>query len=63
MKPMKTNDAIALLVDNGFIQLRSNGHVIYGRGIVRIALSHDRMVSPGVMRKLLQAIKQAKSIG
>jgi predicted RNA binding protein YcfA (HicA-like mRNA interferase family) len=58
MKPMKFSDVIRLLEDNGFQLIRSNGHMVYANGIVRIALAHSRVVSPGVMRSVVKAIKQ-----
>lgn len=61
MKPMKLIEIIKLLESNGFTLLRSNGHLIYGNGIVRIALSHQRIVTPGVMRSVEKAINKAKS--
>ena len=60
MKPMKTREVIELLEQNGFVLIRSNGHSIYGKGAVRIALAHQRLVTPGVMRSVLKAINQAK---
>ena len=61
MKPMKLLEVIKLLEDNGFKLLRSNGHVIYGNGEARVALSHQRVVSVGVMRNVMKAIRLAKS--
>lgn len=58
MKPMKLNDVIKLLESYGFTELRSNGHIVYGNGQIRIALSHGRIVSPGVLRSVTKAIKQ-----
>jgi predicted RNA binding protein YcfA (HicA-like mRNA interferase family) len=61
MTPMKLKDAVRLLESNGFILIRSNGHMIYGNGSVRIALAHQRIVTAGVARSLYKAIKEAKS--
>ena len=61
MKPIRTNDAIKLLEENGFIFIRSNSHMIFGNGEIRIALAHQRTVSPGVARSINRAIKQCKS--
>jgi len=61
MTPMKFKDAIDLLESNGFVFIRANGHQIYGKGSVRIALAHQRIVSVGVVRSILRAIKQANS--
>ena len=61
MKPLKLNEVVRLLLDNGFVLIRSNGHSIYGCKTVRIALAHQRIVTPGVMRSVYKAIEQAKS--
>ena len=61
MKPMRFMEAIKLLEEDGFILIRSNGHIVYGCGTIRIALAHQRIVSVGVMRSIHKAIKQAKS--
>lgn len=61
MKPMKLNQVIKLLEQEGFSLIRSNGHTIYGKGGVRIALAHQRTVTPGVLRSVHKAIEQAKS--
>jgi predicted RNA binding protein YcfA (HicA-like mRNA interferase family) len=59
MKPMKTSEAIRLLEQNGFTLIRSSGHLVYANGIVRIVLAHQRIVSPGVVRSVYKALKQA----
>jgi predicted RNA binding protein YcfA (HicA-like mRNA interferase family) len=61
MKQMRLNDVVAMLKAEGFELVRSNGHVIYSRGAVRVVLAHKRLVSPGVMRGVHKAIAQAKS--
>lgn len=61
MKSMKLTEVVKLLESNGFTFIRSNGHLIYGNGSVRIALAHQRVVTPGVMRSVWKAIEQTKS--
>ena len=58
MKPMKMNEVTKLLESKGFKLIRSNGHIVYACGIVRIALAHQRVVSPGVVRSVYRAIAQ-----
>jgi predicted RNA binding protein YcfA (HicA-like mRNA interferase family) len=60
MKPMKFNEVTKLLETNGFTLIRSNGHIVYANGTIRIALAHSRVVSPGVVRSVYKAIKQAE---
>ena len=62
MKPMRFNEVIKLLETNGFTLIRSNGHMVYANGLVRIALAHSRVVSPGVMRSVYKAIKSVQTI-
>lgn len=57
MKQTKRKEIVKLLESYGFVLIRSNGHLIYGLGTVRIALSHDRMVAPGVVRQVYKAIE------
>ena len=61
MKQMRLKDIVSLLQNNGFVLLRSNGHMIYGCGIVRIALAHDRNVAPGVVREVYKAIAKSQA--
>jgi predicted RNA binding protein YcfA (HicA-like mRNA interferase family) len=61
MKPMKLHEAIDLLESNGFTLIRSNGHKVYAKGSVRIAIAHQRVVSVGVVRSVVKAVRQAKS--
>lgn len=61
MRPMQLKDAVSLLQSNGFTLLRSNGHLIYGCGIVRVVLSHSRIVAPGVVRQVYKAIALVQS--
>jgi predicted RNA binding protein YcfA (HicA-like mRNA interferase family) len=61
MKPLKINEAIKLLESHGFTMLRSNGHMVFGLRTIRVALSHGRICSPGIMREITKAIKQAES--
>jgi predicted RNA binding protein YcfA (HicA-like mRNA interferase family) len=60
MQPMKLNDCIKLLESHGFILLRSNGHMIFGCGVIRVVLAHSRIVSPGLMRDVQKAIAKTK---
>jgi predicted RNA binding protein YcfA (HicA-like mRNA interferase family) len=60
MKPLKLNELIKLLESNGFTLIRSNGHMVYANGIVRLALAHQRVVSPGIMREAMRAIKMVQ---
>ena len=62
MKPMRFQEAVKLLESNGFILIRSNGHIVYACGTVRIAIAHQRIVSVGVMRLIHKAIKQANEL-
>jgi predicted RNA binding protein YcfA (HicA-like mRNA interferase family) len=61
MKPTKLLECVKMLKQNGFTLLRSNGHSIYGNGRIRIALAHQKYVSPGVLRSVMKAIAMAKS--
>jgi len=58
---MKLNECVKLLEANGFVLVRSNGHSIYACGKVHIALAHQRIVTPGVLRSVHRAIASAKS--
>ena len=61
MKQMRLIEVVRLLSENGFVMLRSNGHMVYGNGTVRVALAHDRNVAPGVVRQVFKAIEQSKN--
>ena len=60
MKQLRLRDLVSLLESHGFTLLRSNGHMVYGCGVVRIALAHDRMVSPAVVREAYKAISKVE---
>lgn len=62
MKPMRIQDAVKLLESNGFVLIRSNGHIVYACGTVRIAIAHQRIVSVGVMRSIYKAIDQSNKM-
>ncbi len=62
MKQMRLKDIVSLLESNGFVLLRSNGHMVYGNGSVTVALAHDRNVSPGVVRQVFRAIAMVQSL-
>lgn len=61
MTPMKFKEVVSLLESNGFTLIRSNGHQTYAKGVHRVVLAHQRMVSPGVLRGVLKTIKQANT--
>lgn len=61
MKPLKLKQLVSLLESNGFVLVRSNGHMVYANGIVRLAIAHKRTVSPGVVREAMKAIKQVQT--
>lgn len=61
MRPMKLAEVVRLLQENGFALVRSSGHDIYSNGRVSIALAHQRIVSPGVLRSVHKAIQRANS--
>jgi len=61
MKPMRLNEAVKLLESNGFVLIRSNGHKVYAKGSVRVAIAHQPIVSVGVVRSVVKAVRQAKS--
>ena len=61
MKPMRLQEVVKLLESHGFTLVRSNGHDIYSNGRVSIALAHQRVVTPGVMRSVTKAIERANS--
>ena len=61
MKSMKLLEVVKMLELNGFTLMRSNGHLIYGNGVVRVALAHARIVSPGVLRSVMKAIGHVQS--
>lgn len=61
MKPLKLKELVSLLEYNGFVLVRSNGHMVYANGIVRLAIAHQRIVSPGVVREAMKAIKQVQT--
>lgn len=56
MKAMKRNDVERMLLASGFTLLRNSSHIVYGKGNVRVILSHSREVSPGMMRAVYKAI-------
>ena len=58
---MSLIECVQLLEENEFVLIRSSSHRIYANGVYRIAISHNTMVSAGVMRKVHQAIKRARS--
>ena len=60
MKPQRYTDVVKLLESHGFTLIRSNSHQVYANGTVRIALAHSRIVSPGVVRSVMKAIKQSE---
>lgn len=60
MKPMKLNELVKLLESNGFVLIRSSGHLVYAKGPIRLALAHQRVVSPGVMREAMKALKTSQ---
>jgi len=62
MKPQRFTDTIKLLETNGFVCIRKGGHDIYAKGLVRVALPHHKMVSPGVMRSIHKAIARASTL-
>ena len=62
MKPMKMFEVVRLLESNGFVLIRSNGHIVYACKTIRIAIAHQRIVSVGVMRSIYKAIKQANEL-
>jgi len=49
-----------LLTQEGFQLVRQSGHAIYAKGAERVVLSRDKLVSPGVMRKIKKSIDRAK---
>ena len=61
MKPMRLHEAVKFLESNGFILIRSNGHKVYANGTIRIAISHQPIVSVGVVRSVVKAVRQARS--
>jgi predicted RNA binding protein YcfA (HicA-like mRNA interferase family) len=42
---MKANELIRMIEEVGFVLLRNSGHIIYGRGPVRLAIPHHRMLN------------------
>jgi predicted RNA binding protein YcfA (HicA-like mRNA interferase family) len=62
MKPMKLIEVVKMLELNGFTLIRSSGHSIYGCGHIRIAIAHQRIVSPGLLRSVHKAIESSKSV-
>lgn len=62
MKSMKLLEVVKMLELNGFTLMRSNGHLIYGHGTLRVALAHARIVSPGVLRSVMRVINQSQEI-
>lgn len=42
---MKQKELIRMIEKIGFNLLRSNGHMIYGRGEVRIAIPHHKVIN------------------
>jgi predicted RNA binding protein YcfA (HicA-like mRNA interferase family) len=51
---MKQSELIRLLEDAGFILVRSNGHLIYKRGGVALAVPHHRMVNGRTAHNVLR---------
>ena len=62
MKPMRFQEAVKLLESNGFVLIRSNGHLVYACGTVRIAIAHQRIVSVGVMRSIYKAFAKVSKV-
>lgn len=62
MKGMKTREMEKLLLDNNFVMVRSNGHKVFSNGKVQVALSHQKEVSNGVVRKIKTILRKQNEI-
>lgn len=51
---LKQKEVIKILERNGFFFKRSNGHIIYVKGCLTVAVPHSRTLSIGLCRRLLQ---------
>ena len=57
-----TRKMVKLLKNSGFTALRTVGsHTVYGKGSVTVSVPDGhKTISPGVVRQILNAIKEAK---
>lgn len=60
MKPMSLKRVTKILKGEGFVQERNNGHLVFVKNGLHIALSRSPEVSPGVMRQVYQTIEKAR---
>ena len=51
---MRQSELIRLLESAGFVLVRSNGHLIYKRGGVALAVPHSRMVNGRTAHNVLK---------
>ncbi|KAE8126326.1 MULTISPECIES: type II toxin-antitoxin system HicA family toxin [Bifidobacterium] len=60
-KPMKYRDLIRLLERAGFSSRQGKGdHEVWSNGSISITITQSREISPGLTRKVLQAIERSK---
>lgn len=50
----KVREIIQILERNGFFLKRSSKHAIYFNGITTVAVPHDKTLSKGLCRRILQ---------
>lgn len=60
VKPMKYRELASLLRDAGFVSREGKGdHEVWSKGAERVVITQTREVSPGLVRKALQAIERS----